>query len=286
MCLTPINLKKETVKQQLADTYHMTQVPCGRCIECRKLRVNSWFARLKYELDNCKNAFFITLTYDDDNLPFTENGNNTLDYKDIQKLFKDYREHYVYRAKDSITNRIKRYHDKVPKFKYFAVGEYGEQTHRPHYHIVIFNIDLDILLSKWKKGQYHVGKVEDKSIYYTLKYAFKSITKINKRDEWDDTKIEKALMSKGLGLNYIKNQAFVKYHKEDVSRPYKILGNTSIPLPRYYRDKLFNDLEKKVRNKKLEPYMDKRYEQISRKTFPQVAKKLNADKIYQLKKTD
>ena len=49
MCLTPINLQKTTFKQKLNDTYFLQQVPCGKCLECRKLRVNSWFVRLLNE---------------------------------------------------------------------------------------------------------------------------------------------------------------------------------------------------------------------------------------------
>ena len=49
MCLTPINLQKTTFKQKLNDDYFLQQVPCGRCLECRKLRVNSWFVPLLNE---------------------------------------------------------------------------------------------------------------------------------------------------------------------------------------------------------------------------------------------
>ena len=77
MCLTPINLKKETFTQKLRDTYHMQQVPCGRCLECLKARVNSWFIRLLNEKNNSSTAWFITLTYDDNNLSFDSDFNST-----------------------------------------------------------------------------------------------------------------------------------------------------------------------------------------------------------------
>ena len=124
MCLTPINLKKETWIQKLKDMYYMQQVPCGRCLECLKDRVNSWFFRLYNEQKNAKTALFITLTYDDEHLSYTDNGSMCLNYKDTQLFWK----------------RLRKAQPKGdPKIRYFLVGEYGSKTHRPHYHAILFN---------------------------------------------------------------------------------------------------------------------------------------------------
>lgn len=88
--------------------------------------------------------------------------------------------------------------------------------------------------------------------------------------------LRKSLISKGIGLNYL-TEAMVKYHKDDVSRPTVFLGNKKLPMPRYYRDKIFTDLDKKIRNKKLEPFMAERYEKTSSKLFPQRFAKMLAD---------
>ena len=92
-------------------------------------------------------------------------------------------------------------------------------------------------------------------------------------------------MSKGLGINYL-TEAMVQYHKDDVSRPITMLGNTKIPLPRYYRDKLFTDAEKSARRKMLEPFLDKRFDQLSDKLFPQRVENMYKKSKEKLLKTD
>lgn len=266
MCITPIMLKKETVKQAVSDTYFMQKVPCGKCVECKKQRVNSWYVRLMSEMKQCSSAHFVTMTYDDDCITHSDNGLPNLDYKDVQKFFK----------------RLRKKQEE--KIKYFLVGEYGSKTGRPHYHAIIFNVNnTSNILEEWKYGFVHIGNVTDASIYYTLKYALKKT--FQPYNENDDRKPEKALMSKGLGLNYLTPD-MVKHFKEDVSRPVTFLGNKKLPLPRYYRDKLFTDSEKKIRLLSMSEMLDKRYDQESDKLFPQRVKKIYADQLLKLQKTD
>lgn len=233
MCLFPIQLKKEKATQMLNDTYRMQQVPCGTCLECRKLRVNSWFVRLLSELKHCDTAHFVTFTYDEHTIPFSENGLMTLDYTDFQKFMKRIRKSYIKKE------------DK--KAVYFLVGEYGSKTYRPHYHAIMFNVPQNAIEKEWTHGFVHFGKVEEKSIYYTLKYALKRSFRDGDIDPDDDRKPEKALMSKGIGLKYLTPE-MVKYFKDDVTRPVTILGNKKLPIPRYYRDKIFTEYDKKIRN--------------------------------------
>lgn len=272
MCITPINLKKTTWKEKLQNTYHMQQVPCGKCLECLKLRVNSWYVRLMSQKDVSESALFITLTYDDEHLPFSDNGSMQLNYPDTQLFWKALRKR----------NKSKT----IKPIKYFLVGEYGSKTHRPHYHAIVFNvINPDDIVELWTKGNVHIGKMEEASTYYTLKYALKRAVKIKKSDPWDDRSIEKALMSRGLGLNFLTDD-MVAYYQEDVSRPVTMLGNRKLPLPRYYRDKLFTDKQKLQRNLKLLPLADKRYEKTSNKLYPQKVAKAMQDATKKIDLTD
>lgn len=266
MCLTPINLQKETWKQKLSDTYHMQEVPCGRCVECMRQRINSWHLRLSNQLKVSTNANFITYTYDDAELPFSENGLMTLWVKDHQDFMKRLRKR-----------------SNIP-IKYFTSGEYGEITNRPHYHSIIFNADPGDIQESWTKGQIHVGQVTDASIRYCLKYALKRATKWKKSDD-DDRVPEKALMSRGLGLNYLTPE-MIQYHKDDVTRPSRVNG-TTVPLARYYRDKIFTDSEKLARNKIItREYNPERFEKISSKLFPQRVQKIISDTEKKLADTD
>ena len=55
-CLTPLNIGTQSVA-------------CGRCEACLVRRSNEWAFRLFQELEVSKNAYFVTLTYDELNVP-------------------------------------------------------------------------------------------------------------------------------------------------------------------------------------------------------------------------
>lgn len=99
--------------------------------------------------------------------------------------------------------------------KYYAVGEYGGKTYRPHYHIILFNSAIELMVDKtdllrlqatsfdghsevkciqWDKGHMTVGRCTPASVGYTLKY----ISKQKKIPEYkgDDRLPEFSLMSK------------------------------------------------------------------------------------------
>jgi len=131
------------------------------------------------------------------------------------------------------------------KFRYFAVGEYGSKTFRPHYHIIVFgHIPENDIRKSWGKGQIHVGKVTQSSIMYCLGYVVNS-------KEWKMKKGREkafAIMSrgrgivKGLGHNYLSPE-MIAWHKSD-RKNYAIIDGTKRHLPRYYRDKIFSRLDK------------------------------------------
>jgi hypothetical protein len=61
----------------------------------------------------------------------------------------------------------------------------------------------------------------------------------------DDRQKEFSLMSKGLGSNYLTEQ-MINWHKADITKrmyvPMK--DNKKIAMPRYYKDKIYNEAEK------------------------------------------
>ena len=271
MCIYPIYLKKETWKQKISTSYHMVQVPCGRCLECLKLRVNSWYVRLQNEQKYSDTSFFVTLTIDDDHLEYSEDWRPQLCYKDVQLFLKKLR-----KKNAEQTNK---------KIKYFCVGEYGSITERPHYHLIIFNcVNADFIEKCWKLGNVHIGKVEPASIYYTLKYALKRATKIKKSD--DMRTVEKAIMSRGLGINFLTDE-MVNFYKSDVTRGIILEDGKKLPLPRYYRDKIFTNTEKLKRNKiMVQKAQEKSYERRIDPLFPERVSKMYKEAWKKEKKTD
>jgi len=221
--------------------------PCGRCPPCKKRRVDGWVFRMLQEEKRSSSAHFITLTYDPAYLPISPNGHMTLD----KKAFPDYMKRlrklcYAwgvrYYADETLCT------DLVPKLKYYACGEYGSEYSRPHYHAIVFNVPDDEMFYKaWSLdgnhlGMVHVGQVSADSIAYTVGYINKRQLTTPRRD--DDRVPEFSLISKGIGSNYV-TPSVKSYHTVDLSRNYLTKdGGSIIAMPRYYRDRIFDDDER------------------------------------------
>lgn len=113
-------------------------VPCGHCVGCKLDYSRQWANRMLLELESSGHAVFVTLTYDNEHLPivyreiYDDEGNckripyQTLSVRDTQLFWKRLRKHF-----------------RNKKIRYFLAGEYGSRTHRPHYHAMIFGLDLN-----------------------------------------------------------------------------------------------------------------------------------------------
>lgn len=201
--------------------------PCRGCMACRVSNSSEWALRLIHELPYFDNAVFITLTYDNDHLP----RNYSLDKSHLVKYIKRIRKH----LSKTIEN---------PKTKYFACGEYGEQTHRPHYHLIFFGLGIqhhDFLQEYWREGAIHTGTVTKESIGYVTAYINKKLTGKQAEENYRDTKRIAPFKnaSQGMGLRYAQeNQEQIK---ELLFIPH---NGQEKPIPVYYRRKLEIDNEK------------------------------------------
>lgn len=175
-------------------------------------------------------AFFITLTYDTRHVPLSKNNFMTLDKGHIQAFMKRLRKAH---SPEDTGNR---------SLKYYLAGEYGGDTMRPHYHMILFNAKIEKINDAWKMGHIHYGDVTGASIGYTLKYMCKP-SKIPLHRN-DDRLPEFSLMSKGLGEKYI-TPAMMKWHKADLTnRMYcNIEDGKKIAMPRYYKNKIYHETE-------------------------------------------
>ena len=96
-------------------------VPCGRCTGCRLKYAAQWAMRCMHESQLHSRNSFITLTYNNENLP----ADKSINKEEMQKFFK--------RLRKKLGNN---------SIRYFACGEYGDKTSRPHYHAIIFGEDF------------------------------------------------------------------------------------------------------------------------------------------------
>lgn len=148
-----------------------------------------------------------------------------LDKTDLQKFFKRLRKYQE--IEDNAKSNI----------KYYACGEYGTRTDRPHYHGIIFGASESSIERSWReRGILHFGDVNRKSIAYCCKYISKAVRK------FDDKPSEFSVMSKGLGANYL-TPAVKKWHSEG-TRNYTLDGDIKTTLPRYYRERIFTESER------------------------------------------
>lgn len=188
----------------------------------------SWSWRCEYELKHSYNAKFITFTYSDDFLP----QSGTLVKSDLQKFFKRYRK------------AISTQPDPLP-IKYFACGEYGGKTRRPHYHAIMYNCDVETVERTWNMGAVHYGDVTPASIMYVLKYMVKSTSKP------DGLAPEFQLMSKGFGAGYLQQEKSIQWHNADAENRYYLpLHDLKIPMPRLWKQIIFPEYKRKWLSKK------------------------------------
>lgn len=181
----------------------------------------------------------------------TSRGFMSLNKRDVQLFFKRLRklsdkrirEHYYKLHEGKIKkSKIKVY----ANVRYYLAGEYGTKYGRPHYHIILYGAEQQDVVEAWldpktKKpiGIVHFGyDTSEAAIGYTLKYLAKE-KKIPVHAN-DDRQPEFALMSKGLGKNYI-NANTIKYHRQDIRANgcITLKDGKRIGIPRYYKDKLY-----------------------------------------------
>lgn len=249
-CPTPISIRDKSDANPKNKASKRLTVPCGKCGNCRRARRNQWAFRLQQELKDSENAYFITLTYSDEELPEyidydTGEIKSNLVKEDLQKFIKRLREKQYRQTKER-------------KFRYYAVGEYGTETDRAHYHLIGFNINRSILNrldNIWGHGHVHVGTVTEGSILYVAKYH------VNRDMDADENGRQKefATMSKrpAIGHGYItRNQ---NWHKDNMNS-YIIQNGYKKAMPRYYKDKIFQELDKETINNKIEKQMEELYE--------------------------
>ena len=221
-CLSPYTLKKEYTDSKGQN--RCINVPCGKCVNCTKRRASQWSFRLREEAKVSSSASFLTLTYE--KAPISKNGYHTLVKRDFQLFMKRLR-------KLCPTNKL----------KYYACGEYGTITYRPHYHAIVFNLphsiinSPDLVRDTWNQGHTMVAHSNDLTINYVAGYVVKG--QFQKLGQYDDRIPEFSLMSKRMGLAYLTDQMINFYKQKELTAIMRENG-TYIPMPRYYKEKIFD----------------------------------------------
>lgn len=208
-------------------------VPCGCCVGCRMDQAKQWKIRLCLEaLDFKDKVFFLTLTYRDKDLPINRDGEPYLKKSDVQDFL----------------NRLRNPTKGVHRFyRYFLCGEYGDVTHRPHFHVILFG-DLDDLVpfdfgryrsatieKAWKHGICEVSPAHPNMMAYVAGY----VEKKQCDPLWNDYPVKPFTLKSTkpiLGHSYISKVDGSSRHV------YGDFGNVhDAPIPRAFLRKLENE---------------------------------------------
>lgn len=250
-CLRPIYIDNPRYDPSSFDPSNRKMaVPCGKCAVCVKHDAQEWRVRLLNEFRIAPYSMFVTLTYDDASLPLQDIAFDGSEYKNVPVVSK--------RDIQLFFKRLRRFLDKKLsssgyKARYFLVSEYGPNTYRPHYHFLLFSSygfnsensvehrEISKAIQKcWNSGFVTVSICNKARIGYVTKYMSCVLLDLPKY-------LPKPfrLMSRrpGIGSFYLLNESVLDWHRETLSN-YVMDGGFKLPLPRYYRDKIFDDAMK------------------------------------------
>jgi len=210
------------------------ELPCGQCVGCRLERSRQWAIRIVHEASLYEDNCFLTLTYNNENLP----KDGSLKVEHFQKF-------------------MKRLRQKYPKtIRFFHCGEYGDQEGRPHYHACIFNHNFgdkklysrnngfplytsEELETLWPYGFCTIGSLTFETAAYTARYIMKKVTGAKAEDHYNGKKPEYTTMSRrpGIGKTW-----FEKFKADIYPHDYVVINGKKVGVPKFY-DQLLEEKE-------------------------------------------
>jgi len=215
---------------------------CGQCVTCRINKRREWTNRIVLESSLYEDNTFLTLTFNDEHLPEDLSVNK----RDLQLFFKKMRKR------------------NEQGFRYFAVGEYGSESHRPHYHAILFGhpncrrgitkytkrdsnccVVCSHVRNVWAMGNVYLGEVSVQSASYVSSYVTKGWTRnvpLEGRDPEFTTKSNRP----GIAEPYCWELASSLLEKNATHVPRTVRHSGKWwPLGRYVREKVakYTDLE-------------------------------------------
>lgn len=260
--------------EESCEALPFSRYPCRKCLPCLLARQKAWVFRLVEELRNHEDNYFVTLTYNDENLPADGNGELCFNKQHLIKLNRDIRKRYQDgRFRNSLYEQIfgsPEFFDlpKDAKYKYYITSEYGPSesgTHRPHYHAVFYGVQVPLytfellLKSLWPYGFVSVFPAADGAAGYISKYLVTD--GVGKQSYKSDTQMHPfALMSKGLGLSYVDRMA--DWHRQDSRhRMFTQYHGSKGRMDRYLKHKIFSESDLEIH---AEEMISKHFNQVKK----------------------
>lgn len=247
-------------------------LPCYNCVGCREERARQWAVRCMHEVSLHENNCFITLTYDDFNLP----AKSELQLGDYQLFMKRLRKQYVPKNPHQAKSEQWQQWQNKNSIRFFHSGEYGDNFSRPHYHALLFNHDFkdkvflkeskgnkyytsQVLNELWPYGYHLIGEATFGSANYIARYVHKKATSPKDKEDLSGLKPEYLTMSRrpGIGAGW-----YEKWKAEVYPSDFIISGGQKAKPPRFYDNildkenpKLFKSIkrQRKIDGNKMVP---------------------------------
>lgn len=278
MCIKPLQAYRVAGVRQLSFKHNAdgvsVEVPCGKCIGCRLDYSRQWAIRSTLEARLYEHNHFITLTYNDDNIP----AGASLNPDDLKTFIKSVRDWF-------------RYNQRFTGIRFFGSGEYGDKSARPHYHLIMYNLPLSdlkrykrnhendwlynsaLLEQLWGKGFVVVAPVNFETSAYVARYVTKKVNGPIAKEIYGDRVPEFSRVSRrpGIGGHYFQ------LNKADLARFDSVFittkdGVIAVQQPAYYdrlfgdgiltEDKKFERQERALARAKTESHIAKEYQHI------------------------
>lgn len=271
---------QDSFKKGLKPSEEFFQLPCGKCIGCRLERSRQWAVRIMHEAQMYDNNIFITLTYDDENLP----KDGSLHKEHFQLFMKRLRSKYVPKVPEGFSEEEKEAWLLKYGIRFYHCGEYGELLSRPHYHACIFNFDFPsyrvvdgveerdkeffktsngerLFTSKslselWGYGFCLIGELSFESAAYVARYCTKVVNGDDAEKHYSGKQPEYSTMSRrpGIGCTW-----YEKYKDDAYPSDYLVLNGSRMKPPRYYDVRFGSDFPddfEKIRLKRIDRALD------------------------------
>lgn len=240
------------------------QVPCKRCIPCRKRRAAELkrFCELQQQefYRSGQSCSFNCLTYTDRSLPYSASGIPSIRKKDFQNFMKRFRKN------------LSKSNFNMP-FKFLACGEYGDQDNRPHYHFILFGISdalADSFIRKsWMTknaprvpmGKCDVLPLTAGGISYVCDYVITSLNGELAKQKYDDNGLERPFTchSQGFGIDYLFEHESELVNNNFVDN----FSGKPFLIPKYYRDYYNLDLSNSFNPAPILEHVQKQASKIS-----------------------
>ncbi len=258
MCLYPVKVRnrkyegnkrndwgrKSPIPTPIHGGMYKIGAACGNCLECRKMKGRDWRVRMGEEIKDRDDARMLTFTFSDEwlnklRLKVNEKRMTKLNGWDLDNQVCVY-------AVRQFGNRYIKYRTREKKdsrsLRRWIVTELGGENDRIHMHGIVFTDenkdDLELLWKYGFIGEAKNGYVNEKTINYITKY----FTKVDKEHKGYKPRM---MVSPGMGVGYVERaKRKHRFRGEYTNESYRMRDGTEMPLPMYYRKKLWNDDER------------------------------------------